>query len=103
MNKYELTVALEGSATAAKKKATEKLISEVIKNAQGKVGKMEDWGFHDLAHQMRVRVGAKIKKIDTGIFLYFPLELKKDMVKDISEKLNSEKSLIRYLLVRSDD
>lgn len=101
MQEYELTVVLDGSGTAVKKKSAAEKVSKLIKAAGGKPGKLEDWGKKDLAFSVRVRIGNKIKKIDTGIFLHFPLELSTERVKGFSEKLKLEGYIVRYLIVKS--
>jgi ribosomal protein S6 len=83
MRRYELTIVLAEGATAAKKKQVKEKIVKLIEVSKGKVGKVEDWG-----------------KIDTGIFLHFPLELKPETAKILDSKLNLEEDVIRYLLVK---
>lgn len=94
MQSYELTVVLPGSATAAKKKSVEETIKKMAKTFKGKVGKVEDWGKKELAYE--------IGKNESGVFLFFPLELGPEETKTLSSKLNLEKDIIRYLLVRED-
>lgn len=93
MQKYELTLVLDGKATAAKKKAVQGLIEKIVKTFKGKVGKVEEWGKKDLAY--------KIGKSTTGEFLTFPLELDVQSPKALFLKLKSEEDIIRYLLVKS--
>ena len=92
MGKYELTVVLDGKATAAKKKRVVEKIKKLISTFKGKVGKVEDWGEKELAF--------KIKKSTTGIFLHIPLELNPEAAKAINGKLRLEEEILRYLLVR---
>ncbi|MEJ2441595.1 MAG: 30S ribosomal protein S6 [Patescibacteria group bacterium] len=94
MQDYELTVVLPGSATAAKKKSVQEAIGKIIKTFNGKVGKVEDQGKKDLAYQ--------IAKNDSGVFLFFPLELSQEGAKALPQKLNLEEDIIRYLLVRKE-
>lgn len=93
MRKYELTVVLPGGATAAKKKSVGEKVKKLITASKGKAGKMEDWGKKELAYKMA--------KNDSGAFLYFPLELEAEAVKDLDTKLNLEEDIIRYLLIRA--
>lgn len=92
MQKYELTVVLDGKATSAKKKKVQEAIEKIVNLSKGKLGKAEDLGMKDLAY--------KIKKTATGVFLRFPLELNAAEVKNLSVKLNQETEIIRYLLVK---
>jgi small subunit ribosomal protein S6 len=94
MNKYEVTIVLDGKATAAKKKAIQSLVEKIVELGKGKVGKVEDWGARDLAY--------KLGKSTTGIYLHFPLELEGETVKNLSTKIKVESEILRYLLVRKD-
>jgi len=94
MQNYELTVVLPGSATAAKKKSVQETIGKIVKTFSGKVGKVEDQGKKDLAYE--------IAKNDSGIFLFFPLELGEEGAKALPQKLNLEEDVIRYLLIRGE-
>jgi len=93
MQKYELTVVLDGKATVAKKKKVQEAIEKIVNLSKGKLGKAEDLGTKELAY--------KIKKSATGVFLHFPLELDASEVKSLSVKLNQETEIIRYLLVKN--
>ncbi len=92
MNKYELTVVIDGKATSAKKKAVGDKITKLVGVLEGKVGKVEDWGVKDLTF--------RIKKSDSGVFLHFPLELTGAAAKALMNKVKVEEDIIRYLLVR---
>jgi small subunit ribosomal protein S6 len=94
MKNYELTLVLPGKATAAKKKAVVERVEKLVKVSDGKVTSSEDWGEKDLAY--------KIKKHDSGIYLYFDLELSPLAVKNISDKVKLDDDIIRYLLVSSE-
>ena len=67
MNKYELTVVLDGKTTPAKKKTFQELLEKLIKNAKGKIVKLDEWGVKNLAY--------KIGKSATGLYLHYILEL----------------------------
>ena len=92
MNIYELTVIIDGKATAAKKKAMVGLIEKIIKVVGGKVIKKDDWGVKDFAYP--------IGKINSGNYMFFELELETDKVKDINQKLVIEEDIIRFLIVK---
>lgn len=95
MKKYELTIVLDGGTTSAQKKSKEELVEKLLDLHKGKIIKKEDWGVKDLAY--------KIEKSNTGLFLYYDLELDPASVKDISEKLRLDDGIIRYLLVKADN
>ncbi len=94
MNKYELTIVLDGKATSAKKKTIQSLVEKIVELGKGKIGKVEDWGVKDLAY--------KLGKSATGVYLHFPLELEAETVKNLSSKIKVEADILRYLLVRKD-
>ncbi|MFH1863329.1 MAG: 30S ribosomal protein S6 [bacterium] len=91
MNKYELTVVLDGKTTPAKKKSFQELLEKLVKIGKGKVVKLGEWGVRDLAY--------KIGKSATGLYLHYVLELEGGQVKGISTKLSQEGVVIRHLLV----
>ena len=94
MESYELTLVLPRKATPAKIKSATQLIEKLVKISKGKVVKTDSWVEIDLAY--------KVKKNESGSFLYFDLELPKESVKDIDDKLRLEESAIRYLLVKKE-
>ena len=94
MQKYELTVVLDGKASAAKKKSVTDLVEKVVSLSKGKVGRVEDWGVKDLAYI--------IGKSEAGVYLHFPLELETSSAKDMTSKLRADGDIIRYLLIAKD-
>ena len=94
MNKYELTIVLDGKATVARKKKVAETVEKLVAISKGKLGKMEDWGEKELAY--------KIGKSTSGMFLHFPLEIEAGDIKNISTKLYQETDIIRQLIVRSE-
>jgi len=94
MENYELTLVLPGKSKSKEKTITEK-IEKIVKTLEGKVAKMENWGEIELSYE--------IKKEKYGIFLYFDLELARNTVKALNEKLRMEGEVIRYLLVTKDN
>ena len=92
MQKYELTVVLDGKATAAKKKAVIASIEKTAELLKAKLGTVVDWGVKDLAYQ--------IEKSDSGAFIHIPLEIDPLEVKKLVEKIKTDDVIIRYLLVK---
>lgn len=93
MRKYELTIVLDGKATAAKKKSVREAMEKTVGLLKGKVGTVIDWGEKELA--------GRIGKSETGIFVLFPLEMTPDSAKKLAEKIKTEDDIIRYLLIRN--
>ena len=95
MQKYELTVVLDGKVTSGKKKKIAETIEKIVTITKGKLGKLEDWGVKDLAFM--------IGKFSTGLYLHYPLELEELSVSGISAKLNQEGDILRYLLIKVEN
>lgn len=94
MNNYELTIILDGKATPAKVKAFNTKLGKVITLLDGKMVETKEWGKKDLAY--------KIKKSDTGFYLFGKLELLPGNVKKLSDKLRVDEEVLRYLLVKEE-
>jgi small subunit ribosomal protein S6 len=94
MNKYELTVVLPEKATAAKKKSVTQAIEKMVNTAKGKISKKDDWGKIELAYNL--------KGNDSGVFLFFELELDGKSTRSLDQKIKLEESILRHLLVRKN-
>jgi len=95
MNKYELTVVLDGKSGAAKIKKVTETLEKILKIFKGAIKESKEWGIKELAY--------KLGKNDTGLFLFFELELDPKGVKALNDKLRTDPDVIRYLLIRKDD
>jgi small subunit ribosomal protein S6 len=94
VNKYELTLVLDGKAGASAKKKYTELVEGVVKIFKGKVVKASDWGVKDLTY--------KIKKSTSGFYLFFDLELEGSGVKALNDKLRVDGEILRYLIIKND-
>ena len=94
MNKYELTIVLDGKAAAPKKKKVVEAFEKVLETFKGKVTSSKDWGVKELAY--------KIGKSTSGLYLYFELELDPKGVKALNEKLRTDADILRFLLIRKE-
>jgi len=92
MEKYELTLVLDGKITAAKIKTVSGKLSKLVELFKGKIVKLEEWGKKDLAYP--------INKSSTGYFLYGELELTTNTVKGLTDKLRIDEDILRYLIIR---
>jgi ribosomal protein S6 len=92
MNKYELTLVLDGKGGAAKKKKVTETLEKTLKIFKGAIKDSKEWGVKELAYKMG--------KFDTGLFLFFELELEPAGVKALNDKLRTDSDIIRYLVVR---
>lgn len=93
MNKYELTLVLDGKGGAAKKKKVTESLEKVLKIFKGAIKDSKEWGVKELAYKMG--------KSDTGLFLFFELELDPKGVKALNDKLRTDADIMRYLIVKS--
>ena len=95
MSTYELTLILDGKASPAKKKSLTEKIEKLIKLNKGKILKKDDWGKREFAYP--------IKKNDTGIYLFFEIELEPEVVNKVSEKIRIDDDILRHLIIRKDE
>jgi len=94
MENYELTLVLPAKISPAKKKSAQELVEKLVKTLKGKIAKVDDWG--------ELKLSYKISGNETGNFLHYWLELDKQAVKNINDKLRLEEGIIRYLLVKKE-
>jgi small subunit ribosomal protein S6 len=94
MNKYELTIVLDGKAGAATKKKVTETLEKVLGIFKGAIKDSKEWGVKELAY--------KINKSDTGLFLFFELELDPKGAKALNDKLRVDGDIIRYLLINKE-
>ena len=92
MNKYELTLVVDGKAGTAKKKKVTENLEKVLGLFKGKITDTKDWGTKDLAY--------KLGKSDTGLYTLFELSLDPAGVKALNEKLRTDADILRYLVVK---
>lgn len=92
MNKYELTLILEGKTTSAKKKSLLEAVEKAIKLLDGKMDKVEDWGVKEMFHE--------IKRQKEGLYLHMPFEVEPKNIKQLEIKLKAMDSVLRYLIVK---
>lgn len=94
MNKYELTVVLDGKAGAVKKKKVVEAFEKTLKIFKGAIKESKEWGVKELAY--------KIGKSETGLYLFFEIELDPAGAKALDDKLRTDADVIRYLLIRKE-
>lgn len=94
MNKYELTLVLDGKSGAAKKKKVTETLEKIIDVHKGKILETKEWGEKKLAY--------KIGKSTTGFYLFFEVEADPGVAKALNDKMRVDQDLVRYLLVRKE-
>lgn len=92
MNIYELTLVYDGKTTKAKQNSLSEDFDKIISVLDGKVVKNENLGVRELAY--------KLGKSDTGVYLYFELELEPNSAQKLKAKLLTDEKLLRYLLIK---
>ena len=95
MNKYELTLVVDGKGGAAKKKKVTESLEKVLKIFEGSIKDSKEWGVKEMAY--------KIGKSETGLYLYFELELDSKKVKALNEKLRTDPDVLRYLVIKKEN
>lgn len=93
MNKYELTIVVEGKGASAKKKKVTDTLEKLLKVFKGKIIESKDWGVKDLAY--------KLGKNVQGGYLHFVLELESSSVKALNEKIRTDGDILRFLLIKA--
>jgi small subunit ribosomal protein S6 len=94
MNKYELTLVLDGKAGAAKKKKVTEDLEKILAVTKGSIKESKEWGVKELAY--------KIGKSETGLYLLFDIEMDPKSAKNLNEKLRNDADIIRYLLINKE-
>jgi len=99
VNKYELTVVLDGKAGASSKKKYSELVEGIAKIFKGKIVKASDWGVKELSYP--ISGNSKVGKSTSGFYLFFDLELEASGVKAVIDKLRVDGEVLRYLIIRN--
>lgn len=94
MNKYELTLVLDGKSSAAKKNKVTETLKKLVEVFKGKIVTSKEWGVKEMAY--------KIGKSTTGLYLFYELELDPKGVKSVNDKLRVDGEILRFLLIRKD-
>jgi small subunit ribosomal protein S6 len=94
MNKYELTLVLDGKAALAKKKKVTEDLEKVLSIFKGIIKESKDWGVKELAYN--------IGKSESGLYLFFEIELDPKGAKSLNDKLRTNPDLLRFLLINKE-
>lgn len=94
MNRYELTLVLDGKAGAATRKKVTETLEKILAILKGSIKESKEWGVKELAY--------KIGKSTTGAYLFFEVELDPKGAKVLNEKLRTDADIIRYLLINKE-
>lgn len=91
MNQYEMVVLYHPDLEIDIDKALAK-VEKVIKNADGKINKTDNWGKRKLAYS--------IKKEDHAVYVQYDLELEGTNLTKLENNLNITGEVLRYLIVK---
>lgn len=94
VNRYELTIVLDGKTGASKKKKLEEALGAILKLFGGEIKDSKDLGVKDLAYQ--------IGKSETGLYLFWEIEIEPKGVKALNDKLRTNADIMRYLIVKKE-
>lgn len=94
MNKYELTLVIDGKSTGAKKNKVIETLKKLLEVSKGKITESKDWGVKEMAYE--------IGKSTSGSYLFFEVELDPASIKSINDKLRIDPEILRFLLVKKE-
>jgi len=90
LRSYEIAVVLHPDLEIDIDSATNK-IERLIKEAQGKINKKDNWGKRKLAY--------KIKGQEWGIYVFYQVSLEPDKLAQIESALRISEEVMRFLIV----
>jgi small subunit ribosomal protein S6 len=89
---YENTIVANQDLAENELKTLKEKYNEIINTTSGKVVKIEEWGFLNLAN--------KIKNYKKGFYIHFKFEGNKITLNEIEKKIKIDGSIIRHLIVK---
>ena len=92
MNKFEAVLLFSPDLSNSQISNEEKNFEKNIRNFEGKVISIEDWGLRDISF--------KINKYKKSFYKFYQLEIKGPNIKDIKKNLTQNEKILRYLFVK---
>lgn len=92
MSFYENTIIAKQDLAVSELKALKIKYNDLIKNSDGNVIKIEEWGLLNLA--------SKIKKYRKGFYIHFKFEGNNKTLNEIEKKVKLDPAIIRHLTVK---
>ena len=89
---YENTIVAKQDLAEKELNTLKEKYNEIINTTSGKVVKIEEWGFLNLAN--------KIKNYKKGFYIHFKFEGNKITLNEIEKKIKIDGSIIRHLIVK---
>ena len=94
MNKYELTLVLNGKLEEDAKNAALEKAQEFIARFNGTVTNVDDWGKKRLAYD--------IQKVKEGFYYFIRFDAEPTAPAEIEKRMRIADNVIRYLCVRNE-
>ena len=92
MNKFEAVLLFSPDLSNPQISNEEKNFEKNIRNFEGKVISIEDWGLRDISF--------KINKYKKSFYKFYQLEIKGPNIQDIKKILTQNEKILRYLFVQ---
>ena len=92
MNFYEHTLVAKQDLSSSDVEKIEKNYDEIIKNASGKVLKIEKWGLLNFAK--------KIKNYNKGFYIHYKFQGNSETLNEIKKNINIDSSVLRHLTIK---
>lgn len=89
-----MTLVLSSDLTSDNQKDLQTKIKKIVSDLKGEVKKADEWGKKEFTYP--------IKKIHSGYYFLWFLELPEAEVNALDKKLRQEENLLRYLLVKRE-
>ena len=92
MNFYEHTIVARQDISPSQLKQLEEKYSKIVKNNEGDVVKLENWGLMNLSYL--------IKKNRKGNYIHFKIKANGKTLSELEKNEKIDKNLLRYLTVK---
>lgn len=95
MNKYELSVVINGKLDEASRDAALEKVKGYVERYGGTITNIDDWGKRRLAYE--------IQKVREGYYYFINFEAGSDAPNELEAKLRIMESVLRYLCIRIEE
>ena len=92
MNFYEHTIVARQDISPSQLKQLEEKYSKIVKNNEGDVVKLENWGLMNLSYL--------IKKNKKGNYIHFKIEGNGGLIKELEKNERIDKNLLRFVTIK---
>lgn len=92
---YELTYLVSPDFSKEKLEEIKDKVTQIIKKAEGEVKEVEEWGKKEMAYSIKKNG----KRYETAIYFHIVFTAESTQIAAITNELDIEEEIIRYLLV----